>query len=99
MIGPTKKKMPDKLICTYCEFLFTKTLGGTIRFPSKWIVNYCKHQNQITENSEISFIGRGIPYTPEWCPIIKNIDSGKFVLSELVNRGSYSDIKKKRQGY
>ena len=65
MIGSTKKKMPDKRVCTGYEVLIKKELGGTKKFPKKWVVNYCSHKEL---ESQIAFIGRGIPYTPLWCP-------------------------------
>lgn len=69
MIGPTKKKMPSKKVCTGCEMLISKELGGTFRFPKTWIANYCSHEGQKTHEMDVSFIKRGIPYTPEWCPV------------------------------
>jgi len=71
MIGPTKKPMPDKLICTGCDVLITKELGESRIFPKKWVVNYCNHKKldtASTDFSTVAFIKRGIPYTPEWCP-------------------------------
>ncbi len=65
MIGPTKKPMPDKLVCTGCDVLITEKLGGTKKFPKEWKVCYCKHEDL---ESQVAFIKRGIPYTPEWCP-------------------------------
>ena len=64
--------MPDKLICTGCDALITKELGGNSKlFPEKWTVNYCSHKGLNTVSTDfkaISFIKRGIPYTPKWCP-------------------------------
>jgi len=68
MIGPQTKKMSNKKVCTGCEMLIQKEMGGSVRFPKKWIVNYCKHPGQRTDNVEISLIGRGIPYTKGFCP-------------------------------
>ena len=67
MKGPTKKKMPDKEICTGCDVLISKKMGGTKKFPKKWIVNYCTHKD-LPFDLEVAFIKRGIPYTPKWCP-------------------------------
>ena len=63
MIGSRTKKMPSKQVCTGCEVLSRKQVGGTKRFPNKWFVNYCAHPDLI-----YWFIKRGIPYTPKWCP-------------------------------
>jgi len=71
MTGPQKKKMPDKLICTGCDFLISKELGGTERFPKKWTAYHCKHPRLSTE---ISFIKRNTPWTPKWCPILDKIE-------------------------
>ena len=64
MIGPRKKKMPDKNMCTGCDVVISKELGGTRLYPKKRIVNYCKHPNLETQ---VSFI-KGFPATPKWCP-------------------------------
>ena len=68
MIGPKTKKMPNKKVCTGCEMLIQMEMGGSVRFPKRWIVNYCKHPDQVTDTAEISFIRRGTPYTPVFCP-------------------------------
>lgn len=67
MIGPHKKKMPDKLICIGCKVLISKELGGTKRFPQKRTVNYCSHKGLDTE---VAFIKK-FPYMPTWCPALK----------------------------
>ena len=67
MIGPKKKAMPTRLVCTDCKVVISKTIGGTKRFPKKRVVNYCNHPDLETE---VSFI-KGFPYTPSWCPILK----------------------------
>lgn len=67
MIGPRTKQMPDKFICTDCEVVISKTLGGRPRFPKTWLVHYCKHSELSTE---VVFI-KGFPYTPKWCPALK----------------------------
>ena len=69
MIGPCKKKMPDKLVCTSCDVLISKKLGGTVRFPKKRTVNYCSHKDLGGEGLAVSFI-KGFPYTPKWCPVL-----------------------------
>jgi len=69
MIGPSKKKMPDKMVCIDCDVLISKELGGTLRFPKKRTVNYCSHKNLIS-GCEVCFIKK-FPYTPTWCPILK----------------------------
>ena len=68
MKGPINKKMPDKLICSKCDVMIYKELGGTKRFPNKRKVNYCTHDKL---ESQIAFIKKGIPYTPTWCPELK----------------------------
>lgn len=67
MIGPSPKKMPDKLVCTGCDVRISKTLGGTPRFPRKKVNNYCKHPGL---NTQIAFI-KDFPRTPKWCPVLK----------------------------
>jgi len=71
MIGPQKKKMPDRLICLGCDVLVSKQLGGTELYPKQWTVYYCNHLDLCTE---VAFIKRGVPYTPKWCPAIKGIE-------------------------
>jgi len=68
MIGPRKKKMPDKKTCIGCDVLVARGLGGTKRFPKKWTVYYCKHPDL---ESQIACIGRNRPWTPAWCPALK----------------------------
>lgn len=68
MRGPTEKKMSTKLICTGCEVLLSRKLGGTTKFPKTWTVNYCKHRLMKRPGVEITFIKRGLPWTPKWCP-------------------------------
>ncbi len=74
MKGPTKKKMPDKEVCTGCDVLISKELGGTDKFPKKWTVNYCGHEKlepcgiEFGIAIKVALIQRGIPYTPKWCP-------------------------------
>ena len=69
MIGPKLKRQPDRLICTECDALISKSLGGTKVFPKKRIVNYCQHENVGGGDPEIkvAFL-KGFPYTPKWCP-------------------------------
>ena len=67
MIGPRTKQMPDKIVCTDCEVVISKKLGGTPRFRKTWLVHYCKHSELSTE---VAFI-KGFPYTPKWCPALK----------------------------
>ena len=66
MIGPRKKIMPWKFVCTGCDALTKKRLGGTQKFPDKRSVCYCTN----FPKTEISFI-KGFPYTPKWCPALK----------------------------
>ena len=68
MIGPRTKKMPNKRVCTDCDVLISKEIGGTKLFPKKRVVNYCKHPDLETQ---VSFI-KGFPFTPKWCPALKN---------------------------
>ena len=67
MIGPCKKPMPSKLVCTGCDVIISKSIGGTPKFPKKRVVNYCSHPDLETE---VAFI-KGFPYTPTWCPVLK----------------------------
>lgn len=67
MIGPNKKKMPDKMICTGCNAVISKEIGGTKLYPKKRTVNYCSHPDLETQ---VSFI-KGFPFTPKWCPELK----------------------------
>jgi len=67
MIGPQIKKMPNRKICTGCDVLISKEMGGTKVFRKTWIVNYCSHEK--LEPYKVVFIKRGIPYTPKWCPV------------------------------
>lgn len=67
MIGPCTVKIPDKLVCTDCNAVISKKLGGTPRFPKTWVVNYCKHPEF---DKQAVFI-KGFPYTPKWCPVLK----------------------------
>ena len=66
MIGSREKKMPSREVCDQCDFVLSRTMGGTKQFPKKRTVNYC-----------CNFIGNGIssiveyPYTPHWCPALK----------------------------
>ena len=69
MIGPRTKKMPDRKICTGCDVLISKEMGGTQKFPKKRTVYYCGHEDLSTE---VAFIKRNIPYTPTWCPALKS---------------------------
>ena len=85
MIGPCTKKMPNKQVCTDCDVLISKAIGGTQRFPKKRVVNYCSHPDLKTE---VSFI-KEFPYTPKWCPVLAakynpriNIDWSEFTWSE-----------------
>ena len=64
MIGPRKKKMPDKYVCDQCGLVISKTLGETTIFPSR-TVHYCTY----FPDGGVSFIKR-YPYTPEWCPVL-----------------------------
>ena len=64
MIGPSKKKMPDRNVCTGCDAVISKELGGTARFPKKRTVNYCSHDQG---PGKVAFI-EDFPYTPKWCP-------------------------------
>ena len=68
MIGPRKKKMPDKLVCTDCDRVISRSLGGTQKFPKKRIVNYCSQEI----GTNVSFI-KSWPYTPKWCPAKKGV--------------------------
>ena len=45
MIGPQIKKMPNRKICTGCDVLVSKEMGGTKVFRKFWVVNYCSHKN------------------------------------------------------
>ena len=67
MIGPRKKKMPDKNVCTGCEVVISKKLGATASYPKKRTVNYCSHKDL---NAEVAFI-KNFPLTPKWCPALK----------------------------
>lgn len=68
MIGPSLVKMPDKLTCLGCDALKLQELGGTKKFPKKWISFYCSHSDLPTQ---VSFIARNKPWTPIWCPATK----------------------------
>ena len=68
MIGPRKKKMPDKKVCTGCDALVSRNMGGTKIFPQKWTVFYCSHPDLGTE---VAFISRNNPWAPKWCPALK----------------------------
>lgn len=67
MIGPRKKKMPDKKTCIGCDVLIARDLGLTKNFPEKWTVYYCNHPDF---KKNISFIGRNKPWTHKWCPAL-----------------------------
>jgi len=69
MVGPRKKKMPDKLVCTDCDSTISKELGGTKRFPKKWVNHYCTHK---ALDTEVAFIKK-FPFTPKWCPAMNKI--------------------------
>jgi len=65
MIGPSKKKMADRLICSNCEDLISHTVGGgNSHFPER-VVHYCNY-----DKPSVRFIKK-FPYTPEWCPALK----------------------------
>ena len=66
MLGPTLQKMPDKNVCSYCNAVRSKVVGGTKIFPRRRTVNYCNHPDLETE---VSFI-KGFPITPKWCPCL-----------------------------
>jgi hypothetical protein len=70
MIGPIEQSMPNKKICTGCDALVSKELGGTERFPKKWTSYYCSHPD--LEN-EISFIKNSKARTPIWCPVVNSV--------------------------
>ena len=69
MVGPRKKKMKDRKVCTGCDVVISRDLGGTARFPNKRTVNYCTHDD-LGESGTVSFI-KGFPYTPKWYPALK----------------------------
>lgn len=64
MIGPTKKKMPDRDVCEECDAVISKTIDGTRLYQKKRVVNYCTYHP-----SGISHVGylNDYPYTPKWC--------------------------------
>lgn len=72
MFGPQKKKMPDRLICTSCESVFSIPFGGTPVFPKKGKTHYCRIVNDRFIQDDDSNGVRGqlasYPYTPKWCP-------------------------------
>ena len=70
MIGPRKKIMPWKFVCTGCEKLTKRHLGETQRFPDKRSVCYCTNFQNDKGKGKVSFI-KGFPYTPKWCPVLK----------------------------
>ena len=72
MIGPREKKMPDRKVCDKCDFVLSRTLGGTKRFPKKRTVDYCTN----SVGKGVSFI-KGYPHTPEWCPALKGQNNQK----------------------
>jgi len=67
MRGPTSKKMPNKDICTGCDFLIEHVTGGTRLFPKITSHYYCKHP-KLPFEGEIAFIKKDKPWTPKWCP-------------------------------
>lgn len=69
MIGPRKKKMKDRNICSGCDVVISKELGETAKFPEKKTVNYCSHKD-LGKPGTVSFI-KEFPYTPKWCPALK----------------------------
>ena len=69
MIGPKKKKMLDKNICSGCDVVISKEIGATRLYPEKRTVNYCNHKNLLTQ---VSFI-KNFPFTPKWCPVLTNV--------------------------
>ena len=69
MIGPKKKKMSDKNVCSGCDVVISEEIGETKFRPEKRIVNYCKHEGLSTQ---VSFINSW-PYTPKWCPVLTNV--------------------------
>uniref|UniRef100_A0A6M3IPL6 Uncharacterized protein n=1 Tax=viral metagenome TaxID=1070528 RepID=A0A6M3IPL6_9ZZZZ len=71
MIGPRKQKMPDKKICTGCDALISRNMGGTAKFPKKWVVFYCSHP-ELPFEGDVAFIKRNKPWTPIWCPALKS---------------------------
>jgi len=70
MIGPCKQKMPDRKICTGCDVLISREMGGTGKFPKKWTVFYCSHP-ELPFEGEVAFIRRNKPWTPKWCPALR----------------------------
>jgi len=66
MVGPSKKKMADRDVCSECEMVISKELGGTKKFPEKRTNYYCTN----FPGNGVSFI-KNYPYTPIWCPAKK----------------------------
>lgn len=66
MLGPCKKRMPDKYVCSECDYVISKELGGTPKFPKKRIINYCSHPDLETQ---VCYIKK-FPLTPAWCPVL-----------------------------
>lgn len=73
-----KKITVTKFLCTGCNYLISKELGGSNRFPKKFNVYYCRSKG--LDSNEVDFIGRNKCLVPSWCPIKKRIrvldDSG-----------------------
>lgn len=87
MIGPRKQKMPDRKICTGCELLKSMECGGTKLFPTKWTVYYCKHSD-LPFDGEVAFIKRNKPWTPKWCPALKQKNNQSLELTDEKRRNS-----------
>ena len=81
MIGPQRKKMPDRTVCTGCDAIISKMLGGTKRFPEIRTVNYCTQRENIKPGNGIRFL-KGFPHTPAWCPA----RSGRNKWTKLVDK-------------
>jgi len=72
VIGPRKKEMPDRNVCSDCDAVISKELGGTTHFPEKRVDNYCTHDDD--KGFEAVLFIKKFPYTPDWCPALKTLN-------------------------
>jgi hypothetical protein len=74
MTGPKPKKMPDKLVCTGCDAVVERKIGGTTLYPEVRTNRYCTHEDL---TMSVAYI-KSWPYTPKkWCPVLVRMDGHK----------------------
>ena len=82
-IGPTIKKMPDKLFCSSCNAAYPVKMGCSQAFPEPRILYHCNRTKAVHTGFHYDRRWRPIhlyPYTPDWCPVLKANKEGRRIL-------------------